>query len=123
MSRVKQNKTKTWFSRMDEDNEYNHAPSSSAAILKGLRGPVGTSYDHSPYVVVLQAASRGLTSDYLLMCVGRGVRGGAILPECVIAGLSHGYRSPGPSQEARERASWAKSAEANAAGPADIGMN
>jgi len=61
---------------MDTDNEYNHAPSSSAAILKGLQGPVGTSYDHSPYVVVLQAASRGLTSHYLLMCVGRGVRGG-----------------------------------------------
>ena len=38
---------------MDTDNEYNHAPSSSAAILKGLQGPVGTSYDHSPYVVVL----------------------------------------------------------------------
>ena len=35
-----------------------------------------TGYDHSPYVVVLQAASRGLTSHYLLMCTGRGVRGG-----------------------------------------------
>jgi len=45
------------------------------------------------------------------------------VPECVIPGLSHAYRSPRPSQEARERASWAKSAEANAAGPADVGMN
>ena len=46
MSRAKQNKEKAWFSRMDEDNEYNHAPSSSAAIAsmfdaQGL-GPVTT---------------------------------------------------------------------------------
>jgi len=45
------------------------------------------------------------------------------MPECVIQGRSHAYRSPRPSQEARERASVAKSTDANAAGPADIEMS
>jgi len=67
--------------------------------------------------------SDGLTRDCLLICAGRGVRGGGEHARVRHPGPVASYRSPRPSQEARERASVAKSADTNATGPADIEMN
>jgi len=113
---------------MDEDNEYNHAPSSSAAIVS-MFAQRECKDRLRPVAIALQTwlfgkrLSRGLTRDCLLICAGRGVRGGGEHARVRHPGSVACIQVAAPKSSGERKASVVKSAEANAAGPADVGMN
>ena len=101
MSRAKQNKKK-WFSRMDEGNEFSHAPPSSAALTsmfdaqrdcKDRLGPVVTTRRAWFKLFGKQLPARGLTRGFLVdLWLAGACAEAASMPECDIPCLSRAYR-------------------------------
>ena len=112
---------------MDEGNEYNHTPSSSAAIASmfDAQGTARSGWDQlRPLSICRCSASSFLWADKLLLADVRWPRRARRQRTCQSVSSRVCCMHTGcHTQVKRQRASWAKSAEANAAGPADIGMN